>query len=424
MRRRLFLHIYLGFLGITALVLVVSAYVAWHWQPDEVPPQLAEMAALVGEALPGPERPADELRTALAERARKLGLHLSLWDASGERLAYAGDPLPAPPPHSGDTTWLPHQHMTGTGVAVRLADGRWLGVAFDGRPWRRGAPPFVWLAGFGLLTAAGAYPVARRIARRVERLDRAVNQLGAGDLSARVAVEGKDEVADLARSFNRAAERIQTLVGAQRRMLASASHELRTPLTRLRLAVELLGAERPELRAEAERDVGELDALIDDLLLAARLTTLERPATSESVELAKLAAEECARAGAACAAEPVVVQGDARLLRRLLRNLLENARRHGGDREVEVSVVPRGGEGGALLRVADRGPGVPESERERIFEPFYRPPGHSEARDGGVGLGLALVREIARQHGGDARCLPRPGGGSVFEVELGGATSG
>jgi signal transduction histidine kinase len=423
MRRRLYLHIYLGFLGITALVLVVSAAVAWHWQPDEVPTQLAEMAALVGEALPGPERPADELESALADRARRLGLHLSVWSAAGERLAYAGEPLPAPPPGASGTTWLPHEHMIGTGVAVRLADGRWLGVAFDGRPWRRGAPPFVWLAAFGLITAAGAYPVARRIARRLERLDRAVNQLGSGDLSARVAVEGKDEVADLARSFNRAAERIQSLVGAQRRMLASASHELRTPLARLRMAVELLGAERPELRAEAERDVAELDALIDDLLLAARLTTLERPATSEPVDLAKLVAEECARTDTACAAEPVVVQGDARLLRRLLANLLENARRHGGDREVQVSVGPRDAGDGAVLRVADRGPGVPESERERIFEAFYRPPGHSESNDGGVGLGLALVREIARQHRGDARCLPRPGGGTLFEVELRGVGS-
>ena len=74
----------------------------------------------------------------------------------------------------------------------------------------------------------------------------------------------------------------------------------------------------------------------------------------------------------------------------------------------------------ALLSVADRGPGVPEAERERIFEPFYRPAGARESRDGSFGLGLALVRQIARHHGGDARCRPREGGGTVFEVELGG----
>jgi signal transduction histidine kinase len=106
------------------------------------------------------------------------------------------------------------------------------------------------------------------------------------------------------------------------------------------------------------------------------------------------------------------------VLRVLLRNLLENARRHGGGAvEVEVSPLPDR-PGGAVVRVSDRGPGVPEGERERIFEPFYRPPGHAEGHDGGVGLGLYLARRIAERHGGGIRCLPRDGGGTVFEVVL------
>ena len=100
----------------------------------------------------------------------------------------------------------------------------------------------------------------------------------------------------------------------------------------------------------------------------------------------------------------------------MIRNLLENAQRYGGGSEVEASVAAEGAR--AVLRVEDRGPGVPEPERERIFEPFYRPSGWREGPDGGVGLGLALVRQIARHHGGDARCLPREGGGSCFEVWL------
>jgi signal transduction histidine kinase len=103
------------------------------------------------------------------------------------------------------------------------------------------------------------------------------------------------------------------------------------------------------------------------------------------------------------------------LLRRLVRNLLENARRHGGC-SVVVRVASRAG-GGALLTVSDDGPGVAEEERERVFEPFYRPPGTAES-GAGYGLGLALVRQIARAHGGDARCAERTGGGSVFEVEV------
>jgi signal transduction histidine kinase len=104
------------------------------------------------------------------------------------------------------------------------------------------------------------------------------------------------------------------------------------------------------------------------------------------------------------------------VLHRLVRNLLENARRHGGGADVEAHVERAGTS--ARLRVADRGPGVLEAERERIFEPFYRRPGASET-GASYGLGLALVRQIARAHGGDAQCLPREGGGTVFEVMLG-----
>jgi signal transduction histidine kinase len=183
------------------------------------------------------------------------------------------------------------------------------------------------------------------------------------------------------------------------------------------MAAELLaGDARPELRERIERDIAELDELIGELLLASRLESPEALETREEVDLLALAAEEAARTGAAVGGEPVTLAGDARLLRRLVRNLLENARRHAGAAAVEVTV---GREGERVrLRVDDAGPGVPESERERIFEPFHRRPGARAESAGGVGLGLALVRRIARRHGGDVRCLPRPGGGSRFEVEL------
>ena len=110
------------------------------------------------------------------------------------------------------------------------------------------------------------------------------------------------------------------------------------------------------------------------------------------------------------------MRGDPAMLRRLVRNLVENARRHGGG---AVEAWLERAAGGVLLVVADRGPGVPEAERERIFEPFYRAAGHAEGADGGVGLGLSLVREIAEAHRGSARVAPREGGGSRFEVRLG-----
>jgi signal transduction histidine kinase len=229
-----------------------------------------------------------------------------------------------------------------------------------------------------------------------------------------VPVEGRDEVADLATSFNRAADRIEALVGAQRTLLASASHELRSPLARIRVALELMGAERPDLRERVARDIAELDDLIGELLLASRLQAAAELDRREEVDLLGLVAEEAARSGAEAGGEPATLRGDARLLRRLVRNLLENAARHGAP-PVEASVRKEGGR--VRLRVCDRGPGVPPDERERIFAPFYRPSSRPPA-DAGSGLGLALVRQIARGHGGEARYFAREGGGSCFEVDL------
>jgi len=113
-------------------------------------------------------------------------------------------------------------------------------------------------------------------------------------------------------------------------------------------------------------------------------------------------------------AETVQITGSTRLLHRLVRNLIDNARRYGGGR---VGVELRSISAAAEIDVMDRGPGVTEADRERVFEPFYRAAGASEA-SGGIGLGLALARQIARQHRGEVHCLPRPGGGSIFRVTL------
>jgi len=268
------------------------------------------------------------------------------------------------------------------------------------------------LALLALAVGVGAYPVARRLTRRLERLQAGVKSLGAGDLSARVRTEGRDEVARLAESFNRAAARIEELVGAHKALLANASHELRTPLSRIRMAVELMKESAdPKRKAELEHDIAELDALIDEILLATRLDAVKERKADEDVDLLALAAEECARyENVELDGEPATVRGDPRLLRRMLRNLLENAKRHGAPPiEVRVSRAANGVE----MAVCDRGAGVPESERERVFDPFYR-----AGTGQGSGLGLALVRQIARRHGGDARCVPGSGQGGCFIVVL------
>jgi len=165
---------------------------------------------------------------------------------------------------------------------------------------------------------------------------------------------------------------------------------------------------------------------VEEILLASRLDAKEADmGTIEEVDLVGLVAEECARLDAAFdvgeeGAEDQIfaVQGVAKLLRRAIRNLLENAQRYG---KGEVQVVLRQDGTHAVLQVNDAGPGVPEALQTRIFEPFYRLPGASE-RDGGVGLGLSLVKSITLRHGGTVRCSNRPQGGACFEVRLPGAS--
>ncbi|MCU0957329.1 MAG: ATP-binding protein [Hydrogenophaga sp.] len=283
--------------------------------------------------------------------------------------------------------------------------------------WLQSPAGFAWLLGLvALAVALGAYPIVRRLTQRLERLQKGVERWGEGDLSTRLPVQGTDEVAFLAQRFNAAAERVQTLLQSHKALLANASHELRSPLARIRIGLELLGRQAGDSpqRAEIARSIDELDQLIDEILLASRLDLRE-------------AAEECARTGAeldlAPGTAPLLVQGHARLLRRLIRNLLENARRYGkpaADPEQPADVrltLERAPDGGIVMAVEDRGPGVPPEHRERIFEPFFRLPGASE-REGGVGLGLSLVRTIAERHGGRIRCEGRDGGGARFVVSL------
>jgi signal transduction histidine kinase len=369
-------------------------------------------AALAQSALPPAQAPLASQQAALERIAADLHTDVTLFGPDRTALAWVGEPLP--PPARQDSGWL----RRGAGPpawGLRLADGRWLVAS---APHTRRHPAWGLFFTLGMLAlgvGVGAYPVVRRLTRRLENLQAGVESLGGGDLAARVKVEGGDEVARLAESFNRAAARIEQLVAAHKALLANASHELRTPLTRIRMALELMreGAE-PKRKLQLEQDIAELDALIDEILLASRLDAVQAREAEEDVDLLALAAEECARyPGVELHGEPVELRGEARLLRRLIRNLLENTARHGAP-PVEVR-VERGARG-ARIAVCDRGPGVPEADRERVFEPFFHRAGGGERA--GAGLGLALVRQIARRHGGDAHCLAREGGGSCFVAEL------
>jgi len=412
--RRLYHQIYLAFLGILLLFGTLMVLV-WLLSPKEAQDRrvLNGVGAILGEILPARDRPLAELQAAVERLGQQLPLDMAVHTSDGTRLAAVGRTLPTPPRESQESRWT---HFGGPGpvAAIALPDGRWVMAKLRHKP--SGVGVLVALFLMFLAISVGAYPLVRRLTRRIERLQNRVDALGSGELSARVEVEGRDEVANLARSFNRAADHIERLVNAQRTVLTGVSHEFRTPLTRMRMAVELLGeGSRPELLKRLSEDIRELDDLIGEVLLASRLDAMARLDPTEEVDLLALLAEEGARADADVSGQPTHVRGEPRMLRRLIRNLLDNARRHASGSPIEASVTPLG-EGGARLLVEDRGPGVPEGERERIFQPFYRSPG--TPAEGGVGLGLALVRQIARHHGGEARCLLRKGGGTSFEVRL------
>ena len=522
--RRLSLTI---FLSLLASLLLMAAAVAffWQWRLDNRTEAQENRftEALAAEVIPAATEGVERLQQALWHWQRRLRIDLQVIDAQGRVLAAAGRPfradeagarqeeqpgleeippppgLDAPPPPSEEALHVrrpqghhgqareghgPRRAMVAVIHRVALPDDRTLLI----RTWRPAPPQLPISAPLALallFVAVGlaAWPVSRRITRRLEALQRSVDAQAAGDLRVRAEVSGQDEVAALAHSFNHAAERIEALVNrqeallsTQRRLLANASHELRSPLARIRMAIELMLENPADLTHhtdEVRQNIRELDALVEEILLASRLDTLSLDELRrEPVDLTQLAAEEAARTGAVwmdetppgvnghaiseAGATHMTVAGDARLLRRLLRNLLENARRYqpegdepvllclsrepgpvavgspeadtdpgrSGDSDAGVnhSGAGKGAQTGEVtdwlrIEVLDRGPGVPEAARERIFEAFYRVDGHSE-QAGNVGLGLSLVRQIARRHGGDAHHEPREGGGSRFVVRL------
>jgi signal transduction histidine kinase len=428
--RRLYQKIYLVFMASLVAVGLVISGLAWRIGQANLPHR--EALELAGElafaALPPADAPQREQQRALERLGGRLHVDMALFDQNRAPVAAVGRPVPAPTGAREVGGWL---HGRGRPAwSFHLPDGRWLVT----RPPLPAAGPLLGVTLFAVAMAIAiaifAYPVVRSLTRRLERLKTGVETLGAGNFATRVAVEGRDEVAQLAASFNRAAARIEELVGAHRLLLANASHELRTPLSRIRLGIELFETKpSPKIKADLARDIAELDDLIEEILLASRLDTAAAPPVVEDLDLLALAAEECARYdGCSLDGDAVTLRGDARLLRRLLRNLLDNAQRHG---RPPIRVELRRAGPMASVAVIDAGDGIPPAARERVFLPFHRltssssggetpplQPSYGEGKGGGAGLGLALVRQIARLHGGDAVATASPGAKSCIVVTL------
>jgi signal transduction histidine kinase len=463
--KTLALRIYLTVVAVLLVFALVSGWLAqrnFEHERSQVQSQAAwhERAAAWGEllenSLPPSTAPEDEQARVFLDWAERLRLPMALDNKEGKRIATSEvlvarlkqwpemrDRLQQTPLSDGRVLWVvrpglmrghPMPGLMGPPPVRPDGEGPPPHGPPRARPWLE---PIAWLMPPGaahgvpalvvvlfllfVAVALSAWPVAHRLTRRLQALRRGVEVFGSGQLGHRVAVEGRDEVATLAQSFNDAAQRIEDLVTSNRSLLANASHELRSPLARLKMAVSMMSELPPEriskLKAEIHQDIRELDSLVEEVLLASRLDS-SQAIEQQPVDLLGLGTEEASRVNADVEAEPAFTQlafsGDERLLRRAVRNLLENARRYGGP-DVLLALKQAGQD--IEVAVCDRGPGVPADQRERIFEPFYRMPGHAE-HAGGVGLGLSLVRQIALRHGGTVRCEAREDGGSRFVLAL------
>lgn len=409
--RRLSTQIYLTIVAGLVLVVVLTGT---FWRIGADNPQIRQAFQVAGElaaaALPPADAPLSAQREGVARLAERLRTDIALVARDGSIIAMSGREMPHPD-RAARGRWL--NGPGGPSVVVPLPEGRRLVMRLRGGPPMGAVGLALLLAAVAAAVGLAAYPVVRGLTGRLERLQRGVEKLGQGDLTTRVKVEGRDEVAGLAAALNRSAERIEGLVTAHRLLLANTSHELRTPLARIRLGIELAKKGLDEGRkAELERDIAELDQLLEEILLSSRLDAIRTLERTERVDLLGLAAEESSRhEGVAVGGEVVWADGDPRLLRRLLRNLLDNARHHGAP-PISVSVGRSGAT--AVIDVADAGTPIAAEDRERVFAAFYRRPGSTAP---GTGLGLSLVRQIARLHGGDT-VLVAEDAGNRFRVTL------
>lgn len=292
-----------------------------------------------------------------------------------------------------------------------------------------------WRLGALLLVVGGlSFWLARYLSAPVRPLRSATRRLSGGDLSARVegrVARRRDELGELARDFDAMAERIESLVGAQQRLLRDVSHELRSPLARLMVALELARSRAGDAAQgpldRIEREAGRLDQLIGQLLLIARLEAGGDQAAAENVDLVELLSDVVADAGYESAPGRGEIRfaptgewrlaGRPGLLRSAFDNVLRNALHHTPD-GTPVEVELRRGDGAIEVVVRDRGAGVPDGELDRIFEPFHRV---DDARDrslGGTGIGLAIARRAIEAHGGGIEARNHPDGGLEVTVRL------
>ena len=302
-------------------------------------------------------------------------------------------------------------------VGVRQAGGHWVVVGpqrpFGLSSWQQRL--ILWFVLSALAMTPITYLFARRLAAPIRSFADAAERLGRDPRAPPLEVRGPAEIGVAARALNEMQRRLQRYVEDRTAMVGAIAHDLRTPLTRLRFRIEALPEDQ---RAKYASDLDQMEAMITATLNFVRDSAL--PGTRTPLELSSLVeslCDEMAETGSQTQVEPgdkVILEGDPMALRRLIANLLENAVKFGSRARARVFAEA----GNAVVEIDDDGPGIPPTDTEKVFEPFYRREPSRNRQTGGIGLGLAVVRSIARGHGGDVHLVNRAGGGLTARVQL------
>lgn len=424
--------------------------------------QLQELQAAAQDWLPAADAPPRQQARALRQLSREMRRPLALDDAQGNRIAESRSyrrRLNPPPRLHRERDFERRDFEKRNGNDHRDADHQREDRPLEERPIRerlQKEPPRIvsvtlpdgrilstlrppptqlqqdWVeritTSLGLLMllisgaiALVAFPVARRMSARFKGLAHTMHAFGDGQLDTRARIDGKDEAARMAHSFNGMADRIQHLIGSHKQLLATASHELRSPLTRLQMATSLFTTATPEqqpaLQEEIEANIRELDGLIEEILLSSKLDAqTEQPALTRTdlSPLLEQLVQPYPRVELIGAEQPAHAMTHPKLLTRAIRNLIENALRYSSD---TVTVELKTDATHTTIAVIDTGDGIPPEQRDNIFKPFFRLPQHAE-HQGGTGLGLALVKQIADLHNGSVTYSANQPTGSIFQFTI------
>jgi signal transduction histidine kinase len=431
-RRRLVYRVY-GFVAVLAIAIMAALIFLPRY--TRTPRYLQPHAALVQYLIERLSlRSGADRDTVIARIESRLQGKLSLYDAADHLVRTNTEP-PLDPPTEAERRTLQATTKWSLDVdriVVRSDDRSLFAVYWPDRggfPWS-----YVLPLGAAILVLVGFASMwfSRRLVRPLDQLATAARRFGAGDTAARADLTLSDEVGDVGRAFDEMADRTAAVLQAQRQLMADVSHELRTPLARIRVALEL-AAEDPiaatDVLADVGADLDEIDQLITDILTTSRLdgehVRIDREATSVSELVDRASRRFIARHPGRKLERPAddapagdrPIHCDPVLLRRALDNLLDNAAKYSeAGTPVTLAVQPNGAS--VAFEIIDRGIGMSPAELDRAFTPFWRADGSRTRKTGGVGLGLALARRIARAHGGDVTLASHPGQGTTARLEV------